>query len=163
MSISTRFTPLGAACCAVIIAAACAGDKSATQDSASGAVTPPATTAPRTVSLADVAGKWNMRAVPEAGDTTTTTYVLNATADTTGWTMTFPGGAPIPVHVRAEGDSILISAGPYDSVRRKGLKVRTNAIARIDGSSLVGTSVAHYATAGADSVLRLRISGTRVP
>ena len=162
MRISTRFTPLAAGCCAVLIAA-CAGDKSATNDSAAGTVTPAAEPTPRAISLADVAGKWNMRAVPEAGDTTTTTYVLTATADTTGWTMTFPGGSPIPVHVRADGDSILIDAGPYDSVRRKGLKVRTSAVARIDGGSLVGTSVARYATTRADSVLRLRISGTRAP
>ena len=162
MSISTRFTPLAAGCCAVIIAA-CAGDKGATQDSAAGAVTPAAEPAPRVISLADVAGKWNVRAVPEAGDTTATTYVLNATADATGWTITFPGGAPIPVRVRVDGDSILTEAGPYDSVRRKGLKVTTTTVGRMDGGSMVGTAVARYATAGSDSVLRLRFTGTRVP
>lgn len=163
MSISTRFTPLAAGCCAVIIAA-CAGDKSATSDSAAGTVTPAAETTPRVISLADVAGKWNMRAVPEAGaDTTTTTYVLNATADMTGWTITFPGGAPIPAQPMAGGDSITIDAGPYDSVRRKGVKVRTTSVARVEGTSLVGTVIARYATTGADSVLRLRFTGTRVP
>ena len=56
-----------------------------------------------TVSLADVAGKWTVRATPESGDTTTTTYVLTATADTSGWTVTYPGGQPIPVRVRVDG------------------------------------------------------------
>jgi hypothetical protein len=162
MSISTRFTPLAAGCCAVIIAA-CAGDKGATKDSAAGAVTPAAEPAPRVISLADVAGKWNVRSVPEAGDTTVTTYVLNATADTTGWTITFPGGKPIPVQVKVDGDSIITGTPIYDSVRRKGMKVRTTSVARLDAGTMVGTAVAHYVTTKADSVLRLRFTGTRAP
>ncbi len=162
MSIATRFTPVAAACCAVIIAA-CAGDKSA-EDSTAAA--PPAASPPAasTVSLADVAGTWSVRAVPESGsDTTTTTYTLKATADTTGWTMTFPGGSPLPLTVRVDGDSILAQAGPYDSVRRRGMKVTTNSVTRVNGNTLTGTSVARYQTTGADSVLRLRLTGTRTP
>ena len=161
MSIANRFTPLAAACCAVIVAA-CAGDKTAADSAA--ATTPPPAPPARTVSLADVAGTWTVRAVPESGsDTTTTTYTLRATADTTGWTITFPGGQPIPVRVRVEGDSILTQAGPYDSVRRRGQKVTTSGVVRVNGGALSGTSVARYQTTGADSVLRVRLTATRTP
>ena len=165
MSIATRFTPLAAALCAVAVAA-CSGDKSDAADSAAGTTPPGADSAARarTVSLADVAGTWTVRAVPESGaDTTTTTYTLKATADTTGWTITYPGGQPIPVRVRVDGDSIMTQAGPYDSVRRKGQKVTTSGVVRVNGSALSGTSVARYQTTGADSVLRVRLTGTRTP
>jgi hypothetical protein len=162
MSIATRFTPLAAVCCAVMIAA-CAGD-GADADSAAGAATPTDSAARgRTIALADVAGTWSVRAVPESGDTTATTYTLKATADTSGWTITYPGGSPIPVRVRVEGDSIISQAGPYDSVRRQGMKVSTTAVTRVNGNTMTGTSVARYQTTGADSVLRLRLSGTRTP
>jgi hypothetical protein len=110
---------------------------------------------------ADVAGRWNMRAVPFSGDTTPTTFILTATADNNGWTLTFPDRPVVPTRVRIEGDSIVSEAGPYASVRRKGVQVRTNTVLRLQGDSLVGTAVARYTTAGADTVLNLRVSGTR--
>ena len=158
MRIPIRFT----SCTAFIVALAaigCAGDVETT-DSAAGASV--AESAPP-LTPAMLAGTWNMRATPESGDTTATTYVLNAAADTTGWTITFPGGQPIPVRVRVEGDSVMTEAGPYDSVRRPGVKVQTNSVGRISGDSMTGTAVARYTTTGADSVVRLRFSGTRTP
>ena len=160
MRIITRFASLAAVACALTIAA-CSGDGSG-EDSAAGTVSAAGDSA-APLSLAAVAGTWNVRAVPESGDTTATTYVLNATADTTGWTITFPGGQPIPVRVRVDGDSIITEAGPYDSVRRQGVKVTTNTVGRMSGDSMVGTAVARYATTGADSVLRLRFTGTKAP
>ena len=119
--------------------------------------------APEAAGLAagDVTGRWDMRATPVSGDTTPTTFILTATADTTGWTLTFPDRPPVPTRVRIEGDSIVSEAGPYASVRRKGVQVRTNTVLRLAGDSLVGTAAARYTTAGADSVLNLRVSGTR--
>ena len=39
-----------------------------------------------------------------------------ATADTSGWTLTFPNRKPVPVRVVAvDGDSIVTEAGPYES------------------------------------------------
>ena len=164
MSIVTRFTPIAAAFCAMAVVA-CAGDKSGAADSAAGTGTPAADSSARarTVSLADVAGTWAVRAVPENAADTALTYTLKATADTTGWTVTYPGGQPIPVRVRVDGDSIMTQAGPYDSVRRKGVKVTTSAVVRVNGSALTGTSVARYQTTGADSILRVRLTGTRTP
>ncbi|HEV2641230.1 MAG TPA: hypothetical protein VGT98_00915, partial [Candidatus Elarobacter sp.] len=109
----------------------------------------------------DVAGKWNVRAVPESGDTSATTYVLTATGTTSGWTITFPGRPPMAVKVSTDGDSIMMNAGPYASVRRKGQQVTTNGVMRMQGGNLVGTTVAHYAVKTADSVLILRTEGTR--
>lgn len=115
-----------------------------------------------TISLADVAGAWDMRAVPESGaDTTATVYQIQATAD--GWTYYLPDRDPIEASVTASGDSFLVEAGPFESVRRDGVTVRTNSVFRLEGDMLVGTTVAHYETSEADSVLRLRVEGTRAP
>src|SRR5258705_8206503 len=88
--------------------------------------------APAPVNLADVAGKWNVRAVPTSGtDTTPTNSVITATATTSGWTITFPGRAAIPMRVSVDADSIMTEAGPYPSVRRKGGQVSTNGVMRL--------------------------------
>ncbi len=113
------------------------------------------------ISLADIAGTWDMRSVPETGDTTATVYQVEATAD--GWTMMLPDRDPIEGQVMTSGDSIVVDAGPYESVRRDGVMVTTHSVYRLEGDRLVGTVVAHYATTEADSVLRLSTEGTRAP
>ncbi len=115
-----------------------------------------------TISLADISGTWNMRAVPETGaDTTATISQVQATAD--GWTLFLADRDPIEGAVTTSGDSIIVEAGPYESVRRAGVMVRTRSAYRLEGDRLVGTTVAHYATSDADSVLRLHVEGTRAP
>jgi hypothetical protein len=115
-----------------------------------------------TISLADIAGIWDMRSVPETGaDTTTTVYQVQATAD--GWTLYLPDRDPIEAAVTTSGDSIIVEAGPFESVRRAGLMVRTHSAFRLEGDRLVGTTVAHYVTSDADSVLSLHVEGTRAP
>ena len=104
-----------------------------------------------------------MTAIPFSGDTARTTFVLTATADNTGWTLTFPGRSPEPARITIAGDSITTDVGPYESVRRRGVQVRTNSVMRLQNDSLVGTTVARYTTSGRDSVLRLRVMGTRAP
>jgi hypothetical protein len=155
-----------ALCACVAVLAGCAKKDNAAVDSTSAMASSTAvmtsTPAPGPVNLADVAGKWNMKAVPMSGDTTPTTYVLTATANTSGWTITFPGRAPIPVKkVSVDGDSIMLAAGPYESVRRKGVQVTTFGVARLQSGQLNGSTTAHYKTKGADSVLVLTVSGTR--
>lgn len=160
---------LAVACGAVLLVAGCAKKEEATKDSAAGAAAAPAAApapapAPRALALADVAGKWQVRSVPEAGnDTTATTYVLTATADTTGWSITFPSGLKVPVHIAVSGDSVIQKAGPFASQRRKGVKVTTEGVFRLQDGKMVGTTVAHYSKAGPDSVLRLRTEGTKAP
>lgn len=160
------------ACSTTLFIAGCAKSDQATKDSAAGtaapaAATPAATPAPApapTLSLADVAGKWQMRSVPESGkDTSATTYVMTATADTTGWMINFPSGVKVPVHVMVSGDSLVQKTATFASQRRKGVKVSTDGVFRLQNGKLVGTTIAHYTKAGADSVLRLHTEGTKVP
>lgn len=139
-----------------LVVVSCSSDARRTTDSVAGMTTDPAM-----LSLGEVAGTWNMRSVPETGsDTGATTYVLDAKADTSGWTIIFPNRAPVPVRVWAQGDSI-VAESSYESVRRPGVQVTTHSVFRLRSDSLVGISVARYAAAGADSVLRLRTSGAR--
>lgn len=149
-------------CCTAVALVGCAQpEDQATTDTAGTAA---AIAAPATISLADVAGKWNVRAVPESGtDTTATTYVLTATADTTGWTITFPNRQPVPLRVTVAGDSITYSSAQFESVRRRGVQVTTEGVGRIRDGRFVGAAVAHYKTTRPDSVLRLRVEGTRAP
>jgi hypothetical protein len=156
-----------AICCSAAVLAACAKKENAAIDTtASSASTTTASTttpapAPTPVNLADFAGKWDVRSVPVSGDTTPTTYVLTATSSTTGWTIKFPGRAAVAARITVGGDSVEIDAGPYLSVRRKGVTVNTNGGFRIQNGSLVGTTTAHYKVKTPDSVLVLNSTGTR--
>ncbi len=117
---------------------------------------------PAMLSLADLAGTWNGRAMPQMGDSTLVTFTMVATADTAGWTMTFPNGKPIPVRVVAlAGDSVITEAGPYESALRNKVMVTTRFTGRLQDGKMVGTFVARYQTTSADSVLRGRYEGTR--
>lgn len=155
------------ACCTTLLIAGCTKSDQGTKDSAAGAAAAPAAATPApapALSLADVAGKWQMRAVPESGtDTSATTYVLTASSDTTGWMITFPSGVKVPVRVTVSGDSLIEQTGTFPSQRRKGVKVMTDGTLRLQNGKLLGTTVAHYAKAGADSVVRLRTEGTKTP
>lgn len=115
-----------------------------------------------TISLADVAGTWDMRSVPETGpDTTATLAQIQVTAD--GWTLLLTDRDPVEAAATPSADSIIVEAGPYESVRRPGTMVRTHSVYRLEGDRLMGTIVAHYETSDTDSVLRLYSEGTRAP
>jgi len=160
-----RTTRIAICSCAAVLAGCAKKENAAVDTSSAMASTTASTTtsaAPAAVNLADVAGKWNMRAVPTSGtDTSATTYVLTATSNTSGWTITFPGRKAMPVKVAAEGDSITIAASNYPSARRKGVTVSTNGVVRLQNGSLTGTTTAHYKVKTADSVLTLTVTGTR--
>ncbi len=146
-------------CAAVLVGCAKTEDQPAADSAAVSATAAP----PATISLADVAGKWAVSATDEAGKNVVT-YAMTATADTSGWTFTFPKRKPVPVRVVAvEGDSIVTEAGPYESVLRKGVQVTTRNVSRLQDGKLVGTTEARYAGGGADSVLMVRTEGTREP
>lgn len=143
--------------CSAIALVACGGgdDRADAADSTSAGPAP--------ISLSAVAGRWSVQGFNEAGDSLVR-YVLTATATTTGWTIVLPGrGDTIPVHVVVAGSAVTLHAGPYESVLRRGVQVQTEGTARLVGDSLVGTTIAHYSTTGADSVLRVRTVGTRIP
>ena len=159
LSRSTSF----AACLSVVILAGCAKKDDAAVDTMASDTADAPAAAPAPINLADVAGRWNVRAVPATGDTTPTNSVITATANTSGWTVTFPGRKPVPMRITVDGDSIMSEAGPYPSVRRKGLQVTTNGVMRLQGGNLVGRTTAHFQTKAADSVLVLNTTGTRAP
>ena len=150
-------------CAAAVVLAGCAksNNTNATENVETTPAAAPAPAPAATISFADVAGKWNVRSVPESGDTTPTTYVMTTTADSTGWKIEFPKGPTVTAHPSVSGDSILMWAGPFSSVRRKNMQVTTNTVLRRQGDKLVGTTVAHYKTTKPDSVLRLNTEGTR--
>ena len=147
----------------ILLVAACAKSEAPPADTTA-AMSPAPAPAPAAVSLADVAGKWQFRSVPLTGnDTSATTWVLNATADTTGWSMTNPDKITTPLKVSVAGDSVVITSPVFSSQRRKGVKVKTETAYRLQDGKLVGITTAHYDTKGADSVLQLRAEGTRIP
>lgn len=158
-------------CCTAVAIIGCAktDSKPAATDSASGAVVPAAApaaapAAPAPIAIADIAGKWNVVATPTTGDTTPTKFVLTVVASPESFTQKYENGQVVKPKIVVAGDSIVSDAGPYPSVRRKGVKVITHSVMRKEGDKLVGTSTAHYqGVKGADSVLTLRTEGTRAP
>ena len=152
------------ACSATLLLAGCAKKDTPAPDTAA-AKTPavaPAPAAPASLALADVAGTWTMTSVPNSKtDTTPTVLTFTATADTTGWFMTLPSGVKVPVHVVAEGDSVVSTSDSYSSVRRKGAKVHVVTTLHMANGGLTGTTVAHYENAKGDSVLTLHTEAVR--
>lgn len=144
----------------VVALAACAKTETPADTTAAVPATPP----PAPIQLSDVAGNWTVKGMNAAGDSTLVTYDLMATADTAGWMITFANGQKVPVHVMSvAGDSINIMAGPYASVLRRNVRVSTNGVLRLQNGMLVGTTVAHYNVKTADSVVTIRMEGTRKP
>ena len=145
------------------VAACTASDQSAA-DSAAGDSAANAS-ASGNATLASMAGTWNMRTMPEQGDSVLLTYVVNARSDTSGWTITFPGREALPARVLSvDADSVVIEVGPYESALRPGVQVTTRSVSRVQGDRMMGTAVARYrGVTTADSVVRLRVEGTRAP
>jgi hypothetical protein len=156
-----------AMCCCAVVLVGCTKTKEqpameAPADTSPAAAAPGALAAPAPIALADVAGKWTVRVMPETGDSTLLTYEMVAGADTSGWSLHFPKRPPYPIRVvGVAGDSIVIEAGPYESALRKGVQVKTHGVLRLKDGKLVGETTAHYKTTRPDSVLRLRAEGTR--
>jgi len=127
--------------------------------------TPPAAVASAapTISLADVAGTWMAQATAVGSDSVIVMFSMTASADPAGWTMNLTDRDPVPMTVTVSGDSILHSAGPYNSVLRAGVQVSVSGSMHLVNGELVGPSVAHYAMSGADSTVNLWVTATRVP
>ena len=148
----------------ILLVGACAKSDAPPTDTTAAMAPAPAPAPAPTLSLADVAGKWQFSNVPMTGtDTSPTNYVVTATADTSGWVMEFPSGLKVPLQIAVDGDSIRSTAGPFASQRRKNTKVTTESTLRMQDGKLVGVTTAHYDPKGADSVLQLRGTGTRIP
>jgi hypothetical protein len=142
------------ACLAAFVACAPADQEQAaeTQESA----------APAAMTLADFAGTWSMRTLPEASDSVLLEYQMTASADPAGWTVTFPGREPMPIQVMLDGDSVMLNLGTYPSALRPDVMVTTESVARMVDGRIVGMFTAHYQTTTPDSVMHGRLEGNRV-
>ena len=108
-----------------------------------------------TISLADVAGTWDGTVTAAGNDTVLTIIELTSTAEPTGWTMKVANAktptamtvAPI-TSVVAEGDSVIVEAGPFKSVLRPGQDVTTHTAYRLQDGKLVGDILATYPASG---------------
>ena len=157
----TRVALLGST---ILFVAACAKKEEPAKDTSAAMSPAPAPAPAPTMALADVAGKWQFASTPMAGkDTSPTKFVLTATADTTGWTMTFPDKQVVPLKVSVSGDSVQLVSGEFNSQRRKGTKVKTETSLRMQDGKLAGMTTAHYMTKGADTTLQLKSEGTKMP
>ena len=150
-------------CSALLVVAACSKSEQAADTAKAAAAAPTPAPAPA-VTLADFAGKYAVVATPESGkDTSVTKYTLTATADTSGWVIDFPSGVKVPLQVSLSGDSVIYKTGQFSSQRKKNVKVWTEGSSKMQGGKFVGEATAHYTGVGADSVLKLRIEGTKQP
>jgi hypothetical protein len=146
-----------------VLLAACVKTESSTPvDTGAAAMAPAPAPAAAPISLPSVAGKYRVTSRGQAPDTTVVTYELNATGDTTGWTITYPNRAAVPVRIiTVSGDSIVTETGPFTSVRRAGVPVTTRTTYRWENGQLVGTTVAHYDVRGPDTVRVFVIEGVK--
>jgi hypothetical protein len=115
------------------------------------------------MSLESVAGTWNFRVMGMDNDSTLTTNILTATADTAGWSFVQPNGDKVPVrNVVVAGDSLTSVAGPFSSGVLQGRRVREiHNVYRLQDGKLVGQLTAWYETTEPDSVRQFRVEGTR--
>ena len=157
-----RRAPFVAVVCCTVMVSGCSKRAVKHVESAKGEIAPAASAAKR-LTIADVTGRWNVRATPEWNSPLITRLVLNATGDPANWTITYaPNPKPIPVRgVMFDGDSLVLDWGPYLSARRAGMKATSHDIYRLRNGTLVGRSASHYLGTLADSVVRLRLEGTR--
>ncbi|MEO5589254.1 MAG: hypothetical protein ABIS03_06690 [Gemmatimonadaceae bacterium] len=134
--------------CSILLVGCSKPDSAANTAAAIDTTVPVASMEPAPISLDQVAGKWNVRVLSaETGDSTLTSYVLDAKADTAGWTFRFPTGGPIAMHIKSmAGDSIVTEADPFDSRLQKGMKVNSSVTWRLRGGKLVGDIVSRYDT-----------------
>jgi hypothetical protein len=150
-------------CCITLLLIGCGKPADKPEDTTVGEA-PAAEAAPAGISLADMAGTWNVRSTLDGSDKVIT-YDIAGSSDSSGWTLTFPGRDPIPLRIiAAEGDSMVWEAGPFESAIRKGVQVRkSRVVARLQDGKLVGKTTATYEDQGADSVATLTLEGTRAP
>ena len=113
------------------------------------------------VKLADAAGTWTIESAVKtaAGKDTTVTSELVVAADGKSLVTNLAGRDPIPTRIVAMGgDSVVVKAGPFQSVVRTGQKVTTRETLHFKGDDVSGTIEARYTNG---SVVKGSVKGTR--
>ena len=148
--------------CVVVGAVACTSRDETPVDSA-GAVadTGAAASASAATSSADRIGTWEGRSLE--ADSVVATWRLEIAGDSTGWTLHFPEGQPIPMRVVALAcDSVVTEFGPFESpVTRQMVNVRS--VGRMEGRDRQAGTYEARPVSNPDSVTRGRWEATRVP
>lgn len=141
--------------CALVLVAAC--DREDADDTAMDSTAmAPAMTA------ADLAGTWTFTVMPMDVDSVVAAGQFIAAGDPIVFTMELPDRDPMTATVTVDGDSVMITNGPYQSVLRDNVMVTTNGTYHMVDGRLEGIVTAHYAgVTTADSVVRLRSTMTR--
>jgi len=147
-------------CCAAVLVG-CAKKESTPAADTTAAAAPAPPPAPPAIVMADLAGKWHVKVMPENSDSVLVEYDMTATADTAGWVVNLPKRKPMTPHVMVGGDSVVLDMGPYESVLRKGVQVTTHTVNRMQGGELVGKTTAHYSKP--DTTVMLRSRATKTP
>ena len=110
----------------------------------------------------ELAGTWTMTATNAANDSTLVTYEMTATADTAGWSILYPNHTtPIALRVRTDADSIIMDAGPYASTARQDATVTIHGVLYLRDAKLVGTESAYYKVDSTESVVHIKLAGTK--
>ncbi len=92
------------------------------------------------IKLADVAGTWDGKHVLGSSAGVFASWVMKATANPNGWTLTLPGRGTFPVRILAVGgDSIVTEFGPFPSLLRPGHTVTMRSVGHFHGDSMTGT------------------------
>ncbi len=145
---------------AVILVAACT---KADAPPAADTSMPMATETPvAPITVASIAGKWNVNVMGPSSDSVMATNVATFEGDPASWSFQFPGGKAIPIrNLAVSGDSITYEAGPFASAVKKGMQVSNRVAVTLRDGSMFGNVIARYQTTGPDSVLHFRIMGTR--
>jgi hypothetical protein len=114
----------------------------------------PAAPPPPPPTLATFAGTWQTTSV--VGDTKKDTVksTMTGTADSTGWSLAFPGGPTVALKPSISGDSLVVQSAEYESVLRKGVKVSVRTASVLKDGMLEGSMEATYKTAKGSEVVK---------
>ena len=112
--------------------------------------------------LAAYAGEWSLQALAQDTDDVLVEVGMTASDSPDGWAMNFGHlSEPVPGNqVMAQGDSVMVTFGPYWSALQDEVMVTTSSVLRLEGDQLVGYFTATY-TGGDPPVLNGRLVGTR--
>ncbi|HUQ18905.1 MAG TPA: hypothetical protein VM099_04760 [Gemmatimonadaceae bacterium] len=153
-----RFTAL-LGCVAVV--AACTAKENPPADSVAATAPAPAPAPAAPMSLASMAGMWNVKVKPEGKDTVVTTYVLNTT-DSADWAFTFPDGQKVKMRITGRsGDTVTTETDWFKSSVRKGMPAKSNTSTWMQDGKLMAKTTVHYKTTGPDTVRVFVSEGTK--
>jgi hypothetical protein len=80
-----------------------------------------------------------------------------------GWTLDLEGRPGVVVHPSIQGDSLVMTTDPYESILRAGVMVTVRTAAVLQDGAMVGTVEATYQTPAGQERVPGTIRSTRAP